>query len=556
MRVPNWMRLGGFSTGLAAMIGLGCAAESASFSTDRAAGDAAEGPGAPVQCGDTVCPDGFVCEFGECVPETPPPQPASGEPRDPLASERYVFSLDPQRRRLVRIDSAELTATAFSAGLGPMDLAVLGGRDLTVLLDAFDLVEIMDHRAQPPTRASFDTARSLSHLAASPTGQHVVAYYDWDDPRAQTRQPDRGNINKISVLFTGETDAPMAEGDARVADISVGFLPRDVRFAADGSRVVVIARDSLTPIQLTAELGNVATPEADIGFAGEPAEILINAAATEAVLRYPETARVDVLSLADGGTRCVATEAAATDVAFDGQGRLLVVFETTEGGHALGIVALADAAQDCGEPIDARVELGPASRIRVDRSSDFALGYAPDLAVEQLRRVNLRTEATRTVALEKAVGAVAFVGDGEHAYISHLAAPGEPAWDPQQEDPDTSVDKAFGVGWVHLPSGAHHLAVSDAPFGPFTFVPGASDAPGATYQAVLDQRTPKLLRIAHAPGFEQRWVELAAEPLSMGFLAETERAYVTQVHPWGRITFLDARGESLRHVSGFALQTQ
>ena len=40
--------------------------------------------------------------------------------------------------------------------------------------DPLDIIEVLDHREDPPTNAAWTTARSLSHLRVSPTGDHVI----------------------------------------------------------------------------------------------------------------------------------------------------------------------------------------------------------------------------------------------------------------------------------------------------------------------------------------------------------------------------------------------
>ncbi|MEE8410180.1 MAG: hypothetical protein V3T05_11280, partial [Myxococcota bacterium] len=109
---------------------------------NRGPGDFSGGTGA---CGGVECAPGFHCEFDSCVADAPPPPPPSAEVRDPLSSRRYVFALEIGTRRLVRIDSLTLEVAAFPAGLAPMDLAVIGSRELSVLLDGLDVIEVLDH---------------------------------------------------------------------------------------------------------------------------------------------------------------------------------------------------------------------------------------------------------------------------------------------------------------------------------------------------------------------------------------------------------------------------
>ncbi len=500
------------------------------------------------------CPAGFHCEFDTCMPDAPPIQPP-GAARDPLTSNRYVFSLEVEQRRLLRIDSVTLEVEAYTAGLAPMALAVVGSRELTVLLDGYDLVEVFDHRQEPPVRAAWVTAIDVSHLALSPTGEHVVIYYDCDDPRAAERQPGAANLNQVSVLYLGDGETPFDDGDPRIVKVAVGFKPRDVRFSADGTRAVVIGKDTLTPIVLGSPFepdGSLAEPEPQIFFDESALEILVDADASLAAMRYAEASVVHIIDMVNGAVSCFDAVDPVTDFDFAKDGRLITV--AGAGTIGIAVTPLASALPDPCLVLTPQVNVTDAGRIAVDPSGDYAVAYEPTLAIETIWRVDLGALEAQVINLEKAVGAVAFAGDGRHLLLSHLKKEGEPLWDPSLEDFDESVDKAYGVTWVNLDTTAQRLAVSSYPFGSFTFVPPSAERPGATYQAVQDERAPRLMRVTHEVGFDDLRLELAAMPLKLGYLPETGFSFVTQDHPWGRVTFIDASGEELRHVTGFAME--
>lgn len=558
MMFRNWT---GICCLLAAPLYAGCSgaasyAESADAARAPGTNDKAGDGGWQAPCGG-ACPSGFHCEFDACVQDEPVGGPSGGVTRDPLASNRYVFSLEVASRRLVRIDSLTLEVAAFAAGLMPMDVAVIGNRELSVLLDGFNLIEVLDHRQEPPVDAAWTTARSLSHLKPSPTGMHVIAYFDWDDPRAQDRQGEPGNINQISVLALEDAALPFNDADARLVNVAVGFLPRDVRYSADGSRAVIVSQDSLTPIGLLSIAAGVAVPETPVAFDSSAVEIVIDADAAHAILRYDASPRIDVVPLDGAAPTCLAAAAGAvTDVTLTPSGDLVVISRDL-GPSLLHLVRPAAASLEPCAPLPAGVEVGDATLVAVDPSAPTAIAYQPSLEVESIAVVDLGGPSVRALPLEKAIAAVAFVGDGAHALLSHLKAPGTPAWDPRYEDPAVSVDRSYGVSWLNALSLGHRLAVSDVPFGPFSFVPAtAADGEGATFQTVSDEHEPQVLRVTHRPGFDDKWIQLAALPLQMGYVADTRRVWVTQSHPWGRVTFIDPKGVELRHVTGFALEVR
>lgn len=535
--------------GLVCMWLSACGADSADLSgqaelvDERDGFDNANGNGGGVTCN---CQPGFVCEFGQCVPETPPGA-AADSVRDPRASARYVFDLQLEAQRLVRIDSESLQARSFSAGLAPMDLAIEPDRELSVLLDAFDLIEVLDHRVDPPVSATYPTARSLSHLVLSPTGAHAIAYYDWDDPRAGQRQSEPGNINQLTVLDLTDGATEFSDRDARAVNVAVGLLPRDVRFAVDGSRAVVIGRDAVTRI----DLRGTPAPETVFALSAEPAEVLVTDDASALVARYGSE-ELEVLRLADGARACVTHPFAVSDLERVSESGVFVVYGESESFQAavLDPLSLDFAATECAST-SPTLDLGPYRRLQMNRDGTRGVAFTPEIDRERLLVLDglTRTE----VRLEKAVSSVAFGPDGRFVFIAHLKRDGVPAWDPTVESPDDSVDKSFGVTWLDLDTLDNRLAISEWPFGRFTFVPAVPGRAAATYVAVLDPFEPELLRVSHATGFDDRWLRLAATPLSLGFLPGTDRAYVTQDHPWGRVTFIDPTGQELRHVTGFAL---
>lgn len=504
--------------------------------------DPRDDDGAPV---DTVCDcqPGFVCEFGQCVPEV-----ANSTVSDPRASLRFVFDLQVADSRLIRIDSSSLQARSFSAGLAPMDLAVEPQRELSILLDAFDLVEILDHRNDPPDSATYETARALSHLASSPTGTHVVAYYDWDDPRSGLRQPEPGNINQVTVLDLRDGATAFADSDRRATNVSVALLPRDIRFSIDGSRLVVVGRDEVTRISL----GDVPVPDSVIALRAEPAEVAVDDAANALVARY-DSGELELVRLDDGASTCVTFPGPISDIERASPTAFYVVYGADSSYTAALLEPLdADFATGACTPLNGTIDLGPHARLQMNSAGSRGLAFTTQIDRESV--LVLEGSTTTELRLEKAVSSLVFGTQGRFVFVSHLKREGTPAWDPTVETPDESVDKSYGVTWIDLETLENRLAISEEPFGRFTFAPETDGRAAATYVAVLDPVEPELLRVTHAPGFSDRWLRLAASPLALGFLAGTDRAYVTQDHPWGRVTFIDPSDGELRHVTGFAIE--
>jgi hypothetical protein len=492
------------------------------------------------------------------VPNAPSTSPGTGGGggggAQPVGDERFLFHLEADSKRLVRIDSATLEVDAYPTGLAPMDLSIVGGRSQAVLLDALDAVEVLDHRQEPPLVTRWETARSLSHLALSPSANHIIAYYDWDDSRAVDRQPDPGNINQVSVLALHGEPEDFSDNDSRLINIAVPFLPRDIRFSADGARAVVIAREALTTIELS--LGEfVARPERTLTFDRDAAEIRITNDASFAVVRYSSGNRIDTIDLETGAKGCFLVSDTAKHLLPIGNEEMLVLGNNGE-INSIGTISLpGPSGEDCAS-IEYSFDVGTATQLALSPAGRYVVASVPDIDVEEFWFLDLEAQSIHTIALEKAVSAVAFSPDDRFVLVSHLKKSGTPAWNPQVEDPEVSVDKSHGVSWVDLQERVHRLAISGEQFGPFSFVPGTDSRPSLTYQAVLENGEPNLIQVTHQQGFHDRWLPVAALPLSMGYLSQTDLVYVSQSHPWGRITFIDPESADLRHVTGFVLEAQ
>ena len=509
-------------------------------------GSGASGGVAPsANCFEGDCPAGFYCEFGVCLPET-----AGASPEAALTSNGNLYFLEKAKRRIMRIDAAEFKVDARETGLAPMDMAVLPEGERLVLVDASDTVEVIDLQASGEERVIWDTARSLSHLKVSPTGEHVALYYDWDDPRALDRQANPGNINQISILAVEATSA-MSDDDDHLVDISVGLLPRDVRFSPDGSTAVVIGRRSVTSVDLRTVANGVAAPSHTVDIDETAVEFLVNDAATELLLRFAAHYQLHFVNLQSGEVTCLGFEGDITDITPIGNDELLVAFGGAEGNY-LNRVAFSDAAAVC-PVVPGEFAIGKAQNIVYDAASERVLAYAASVAVESLWFLDLRAGTEETFRLEKAVAALAFADKGGTVRIAHLKKPGTPQWNPGLEDTDVSIDKSNGVSWINLDTGLSRLTLRNNAFGPYGFVPGGLGETGATFQALTEDSQPRLLVVEHSAGFNESWVDLASETVHMGYIPDTDSIYAIQDHPMGRVTFVDAGTHNLRHVTGYAL---
>ena len=503
-----------------------------------------EGTSSTSDCFSMECPVGFYCESGACVPEVP----EAG-----LTSYRYLYFLEKSKRRIMRIDASEFQVDARETGLAPMDMKILPGGERLVLVDASHTVEVIDLEGSVEERIIWDTVRSLSHLKVSPTGEHVALFYDWDDPRALDRQSEPGNINQISILAVGESTT-MEDDDEHLVDISVGLLPRDVHFSSDGTKVVVIGRRSVTSVDLRSVEEGVAAPSDTVDIDEAAVEFLVNAAASEVLLRFNADDRLEFVNLQTGDETELCFGGNITDITSIGGDEFLVAFSGPDENY-LSRVDFSEAAAGC-PVVPGQYSIGEAQTIVYDEASDRALAYTADASVETLWFVDFAQETQQELRLEKAVAALAFADNGGTVRITHLKTAGTPAWNPgfpDYEPTDLSIDKSNGVSWIDLATGLQRLTLRNDAFGPYGFAPGTAERAGSTFQALTEDSGPRLLVVEHSARFNESWIDLASETVHMGYIPATDSIYAIQDHPMGRVTFVDARTHSLRHVTGYAL---
>ena len=180
---------------------------------------------------------------------------------------------------------------------------------------------------------------------------------------------------------------------------------------------------------------------------------------------------------------------------------------------------------------------------------DPAATQIPD-TLKRLTILNLKgAPAPRTVQLRKAIGSVAISPDSKTAVIVSVKLPGDP--NDQTIDDSTRADRQFGYSLVQIDSGYVKLQVTAAPLGPFALVPD-----GSHLLVIFNQGAIRQVQNVELGSFRVTPIDLGSPPTSVGAVSSSERAFVGQDHPDGRISFIDYQTNLVQTVTGFELNSR
>jgi hypothetical protein len=159
----------------------------------------------------------------------------------------------------------------------------------------------------------------------------------------------------------------------------------------------------------------------------------------------------------------------------------------------------------------------------------------------------------RTFPLQKSVLSVGFDSTGTKAIILHARAPGDP--DTAQSF-DEYIDRKPGYSVFDVASGFSKLQITEVNPKHFTFSVGG---PGRAY-VTLDGGDAEGAFIAvqqiELDSGVVRTIELGSPPDAIGTLPESNKIFVSQRHPLGRVTFIDIITNEVRTLTGFDLNSQ
>jgi hypothetical protein len=527
--------------------------------------------------------------------EPPPEMEDEGDFRVPRASGRFVYSASETTDSVAVIDSVTLAIDVVGVGRGPTVVAPLTADGAVAVLDqgSNDVAMLRTDDQGRTTVEIIPSSPGANNLAISPDGALLYVYHDVDGPE----QLGPGSDQELTVIDVGM---------GAVYEMTVGAHPRDVVFDASGSVAYVITDDGVNVVP-TALLPMIGKPDIFPVVddpAIDPATLEIQVAAEQgtALARIAGDPRLFVTDLATGELITFELPGPSTDLDVAADGSFAIVTLPSTAGSRFVELALPVSPSDtpvvhdvAGEyvglahlspdgetmllyttvdPFMMAAPLGPGQALVSEldplaggsgsggsgSTSDASTGGSgstgdestggddgpgsvpPD--VDPRQRVTIARRdggswAERiTLFVDHPVVSVGMAPDGANAMLLHEAEPELPAtpWSYTLLD----LSKEFPV---------KKLQVVEAEPGPVVFTPDGDrsvvllrdDATGVRRVDLVDLRS-----------FIVDGLGLGSPPEGAGYVDATEKIFVSQEHPTGRITFLDREG-NVETVTGYRL---
>ncbi len=538
---------------LCALVCVACAEDEMGLSGGGSAADEAPGAGGKALCiSDDDCREGEVCFAGECVFQGgAPPAPDAGVlPEEnerrlaaftvPAAGREHVWVASPATDTLVRIHGETLTLDAVEVGDEPTVVRTREGEDVAVVLNrgSDELAVVHD----PDDVAFHLLPGHFNALTLDPTGAHALCWFDLGQVRAGE---DVASLQDVAVV-------DLEDGD--VHTVTVGFRPRRITFTADGLTALVVTDDGISvfrPTQLSAATLAPTIPVAPGVFGQEGREVVVTPDGAYAISRGPGEAGVTVVELTEGVPRFVELGAQPTDLDLLPDGRTALVM--LRGAERLALVPLETAAE-APETIRfvefAGHVLGSAAVAPVGQFAVLYTTVAPEEARAQVALLELDSGAIVHRPMRKGVAGVDVAPDGQTAFVLHTKAPGDP--DPALGE-ESFLARSHGYTLLDLRTVNAKLQTTPAEPSGLVFAPDRDEA----FLVLRGQGVAAVQRV-NLIGFAVESFTLGTPPEVVGVLPAVERAFVTQTHPEGRISFIflaDEVGDGgrLETVSGYAL---
>jgi hypothetical protein len=505
------------------------------------------------------------------VPATPPEKEAEATFRAPVVTGKYVWSANPSSGRVAIIDAESYEIRAAVAGLAPTFVAALSdlppralvintGSDDATLLELLDSGEIRTQNV-----ALHQGADSWS---VAPGGRFAIA---WTDSSKALRPDPTDGFQDITVIELPDGGQPVA------TRLTVGYRPTAFAFDAAGQRAFGITQDGISVLELTPGAVRLSRLVSLPSTTRSQPDVSVTPDGSRALARLEGSSSLYDIDLSSGVTRELDLGGALTDLDLSEDGkRAVAIVQQVEPAADLGDAGVPDGGVVVGDAgADAGADAGPAAPPAVSISSAVFIPIPAGLTDAAARQtLTVPRETFRSVALSS---------DGAHAVLFTTARPTARVTLVGTNLEARSLDLIAAVRAVFLTAdGASAVVLQDPPAG--------SQKKGAfSVLSLANQRAPKLVAadapavaVAMATGNSERALvtvsdpaqhsfgaflvrtpnlqvdfdSLSSEPLASGTVPGAQKGFVAQLHPEGRITFIDLNDGNEREITGFELSSK
>ncbi len=460
--------------------------------------------------------------------------------RIPVSSGRYVFIADKLNDKVVAVDSVTLEIFTTAVGSTPTHVVPLNdnGEVAVISLNADEVTLIAMAPGGTATVREFDVRPDTNALAVSPTGRYVIAFFD---ALFEADSGIPGTDQEISIIDT----TPGAE---KTYELSVGIHPLRVQFSADDSRAFAITESGVDIIEL-AQLNPSYFPTNISLFdftevAPDQTETVIDPAGTVAIGRREDKAEA-VAALLDGSgeRRTYPLNGIPTDVDIAADGTFGLF--TIRSAHEAAIFNLplpADATTSAMTTIDLGDQYCGAATITGD--GQYVALYTSiddDDSNQQVLTVLQRTAGGVTVngtLLNRNIRGIIPAPDSGALLVIHE----------QWSGAGSGLNLPYAYSLVKLPG--LQSKFQQLPVDPTQML--ITDDGAFAYMLLSTME----MQIINMNTFIVDSLGLGSLPEAVGYAANTDRIFISQQHPSGRMTFMDVDGTNVKTITGYTLNDQ
>ncbi len=519
----------------------------------------------------------------------PPEEEEEADFRVPKASGRFVYSASELTDSVAVIDSSNLSIDVVGVGRGPTVVAPLAAngpmQGAVAVLDqgSDDVALLTTDQAGASSVEIIDATPGANNLVVSPDGRFLMVHVDVDGPE----EIGPGSDQEITVIdVTSNAVYPM----------TVGAHPREIAFSSDSSRAFVVTADGVNVIDFD-QIDMIGIPDiipayTDPGIDPDTLEVQVAAdlaialarvdgrkslVATDLLTREQQVFELDAvptdLDIAPGASFAVLTVPRAA-------GSQIVELPLPLGTGALqshvisqeyvGLAALSPTADtlllyttqnpfEGGVPpddegttttgVDPTGDTDTETDTDTDTDGGTTTGSEPEPnpdAVPPNRDPRLRLTIARrdgsgwdtsiTLFVDRPIKSVGIAPDGASGMLLH-------------QPTEDAIPYAYTLLDLEKEFPVKKLQTVEATPEPVLFTPDGArsvvllrdDAQGVKRVDQVDLHT-----------FIVDGFDLGSPPEGTGYVDATDKIFVSQDHPTGRITFIDA-ASGVETVTGYRL---
>jgi hypothetical protein len=363
-------------------------------------------------------------------------------------------------------------------------------------------------------------------------------------------RPDAGAADSVTVEMR-DSGVGMAQED--VGPPADGEAPADGGAINDGGRSV----DSriFTDTRILSPDTKIAQPDLALAVApvtgsGKPVDVSVTRDGRYAIARRDGRAELLLVDLAAGTVTATSLSSPVTDLDLkDTEGTPPQAFAVLRNESKLVRLDIPAGFSDSARQTPWPFPDETIGSVSISKRGQYALLYTTAVPSKRLVIFDMGNSTAISSDIRKGIRAVAFADDEKTALVLHTKVDGSPT--ASGIDFETKLDRSYGYSLVNLKDGFAKLEITAVKPDPFTITPDSKMA------FVLLRDDAAGVRTAQRIALDSFLVDdfmLGSPPNSIAALAiDTRKVFIGQIHPEGRITFIDWIDGTMQSVTGFDL---